>query len=55
VFGQVVELLIDMVEQSDDQIPGGHAALLCGGRLSRRPVWKSGRPMASAKMYTFSL
>jgi hypothetical protein len=27
VFRQVVELLIDVVEQSDDQIPGGHAAL----------------------------
>src|SRR5262249_55684395 len=28
VFGHIVELLIDVVEQSDDQIPGGHAALL---------------------------
>jgi hypothetical protein len=27
-FGQVVQLLIDVVEQSDDQIPSGHAALL---------------------------
>ena len=28
VFGPVVELLIDVVEQSDDQIPSGHTALL---------------------------
>jgi hypothetical protein len=28
VFGHIVELLIDVVEQSDDQIPGGHAAFL---------------------------
>jgi len=30
VFGQVVQLLIDVVEQSDDQVPCGHAALLSG-------------------------
>src|SRR5262244_936662 len=31
VFGQVMELLIDVVEQSDDHISGdGHAALLSG-------------------------
>ena len=28
MFGQGVQLLIDVVEQSGDQIPGGHAALL---------------------------
>jgi hypothetical protein len=27
VFGHVVQLLIDVVEQSNDHIPGGHAAL----------------------------
>jgi hypothetical protein len=30
VLGDVVQLLIDVVEQSDDQIPCGHAALLSG-------------------------
>ena len=28
VFGHIVELLIDVVEQSGDQVPGGQAALL---------------------------
>src|SRR5215467_3209226 len=28
MFGQVVELLIDVAEKSDDEIPGGHTALL---------------------------
>src|SRR4029453_2106025 len=32
VFGDGVQLLIDVVEQSDDQIPCGHAALLSGER-----------------------
>jgi hypothetical protein len=30
VFGYVVHLLIDVVEQGDDKIPCGHAALLLG-------------------------
>jgi hypothetical protein len=32
MFGDVVQLLIDVVEQSDDHIPCGHAALLSGER-----------------------
>ena len=30
VFGDVVHLLIDVVEQGGDKIPCGHAALLAG-------------------------
>src|SRR4029453_9211224 len=31
VFGDVVQVLIDVVEQGGDQIPCGHAALLAEG------------------------
>jgi hypothetical protein len=51
VFGDVVQLLIDVVEQSDDQIPCGHAALLSGADVMLTSMEESDAYSKSKGLY----